>query len=339
MARYSPEPPRDPGGEAKSGVLLVNLGSPTAPTPAAVRRYLAEFLADPRVVELPRALWLPILHGIVLNTRPKKSAAKYAKIWQRDGSPLTVHTARQAKLLRGLLGATGRPDIHVAWAMRYGEPSIAATLDAMKAAGCRRILVLPLYPQYAASSTASVVDAFAAWQVRTRSLPEIAYSRGFHDDRRYIEAVAASINAYWMQNGRPDQLVLSFHGLPQRAIERGDPYLDECLASARLIAAALGLAERSYVVSFQSRFGAAAWVEPYTQATVEALARSGTQRVDVVCPGFVSDCLETLEEIGIEVKAAFLAAGGREFHFIPCLNERDDWIAALAGLVRERLTP
>ena len=337
MARFAAEPPHRHEAPSLTGVLLVNLGSPEAPTAPALRRYLGEFLADPRVVEIPRAAWLPILHGIVLNTRPKKSAAKYAKIWLPEGSPLAVHTERQAKLLRGRLGQEGLGHIQIDWAMRYGEPSIATRLEALKRQGCNRILVVPLYPQYAASSTASVIDAVAAWQLRTRNLPELRFVRSFHDDPAYIAALAASINAYWMQSGRPDKLVISFHGVPRRSLTLGDPYYCECQKTGRLLAEALGLAADRYLIGFQSRFGAAEWLQPYTQPSLEALARQGTGRVDVVCPGFVADCLETLEEIALEAKAAFLAAGGREFRYIPCLNERDDWIAALAGVVRTQL--
>jgi ferrochelatase len=340
MPRTGAASPSPPQREPRSGVLLVNLGTPPAPTAAALRRYLGEFLADPRVVELPRAVWLPILHGVILNTRPKKSAAKYAKIWMQDealGSPLAVHTERQAKLLRGVLGEAGLGRIEVAWAMRYGQPAVAAVLDDMRSRGCTRILVVPLYPQYAASTTASAMDAVAAWLLCRRDLPELRFIRDFHDDANYIAALAAGIQAAWMREGRPDRLVMSFHGLPQRTVALGDPYYRECMETGQRLAQALGLAADRYLITFQSRFGAAKWLQPYTQATLEKLARDGVGRVDVVCPGFVSDCLETLEEIAIECKAAFLAAGGKEFHYLPCLNESDAWIAALAGLVRENM--
>ena len=335
MGRFRPEPETIQGAPAKTAVLLVNLGTPAAPTAAALRSYLGEFLADPRVVEIPRPLWWLILHGVVLRLRPKKSAKKYAKIWTPEGSPLAVHTERQAKLLRGSLGA--QPKLAVAWAMRYGEPAIGATLNRLKAEGATRILVLPLYPQYAASSSATVFDAVAAWLQGARSVPELRLVRSYHDHPGYIAALAASVRDYWTGHGRPDKLVLSFHGVPQFTVDLGDPYHDQCQITARLLAAALGLAEDQWQISFQSRFGRAAWLQPYTQATLEALGRQGVGRVDVICPGFAGDCLETLEEIAIEVKAAFLAAGGREFHYIPALNERDDWIAALAALAREHL--
>ena len=322
---------------SKAGVLLINLGTPEAPTAPALRKYLRQFLWDPRVVELPRPLWWLVLNGIVLNVRPKKSAEKYAKIWTPEGSPLKVHSGRQAKLLRGYLGQAGRGDIVVEWAMRYGEPAVADALDRLVAAGCRDLLVLPLYPQYAVSTTASVLDAVAAWASRHPDAANIRTVESFHDHPGYIAALSAAINAHWMDYGRPDKLVMSFHGLPKVSIARGDPYHGQCLESARLLADALGLAESDYAVTFQSRFGPAEWLQPYTQATLEALGRSGVKRVDVICPGFVADCLETLEEIAIECKAAFLAAGGKEFRYIPCLNERHEWIDTLAAVVRERL--
>ena len=328
MPRFKPEPPFTHGSPARTAVLLVNLGTPEAPTAPALRRYLGEFLADPRLVEIPRPLWWLILHGIVLRLRPKQSAKKYAKIWTPEGSPLAVHTERQAKLLRGRLG----PDLLVGWAMRYGQPSVAAELDRLKAAGAQRILVLPLYPQYAASSSASVFDAVAAWLRQTRNVPELRFVRSYHDHPGYIAALAASVRAHWQLNGRPDKLVMSFHGVPRFTLERGDPYHCECRKTGRLLAEALELRDEQWLLSFQSRFGRAEWLQPYTQPSVEQLARDGVGRVDVVCPGFAGDCLETIEEIAMEVRAAFLAAGGREFHYIPALNERADWIAALAEI-------
>jgi len=322
----------------RSAVLLINLGTPEAPTAPALRKYLKQFLWDPRVVELPRPLWWLVLNLVILNTRPKKSAEKYAKIWLPEGSPLKVHTERQAKLLRGYLGQSGRGDIVIEWAMRYGEPSVASALDRLKSAGCKRILILPLYPQFSVSTTASAMDAVHDWARRNPQTAEIGSIESFHDDHRYISALAASINAHRMDYGRPDKLVMSFHGLPKVSIERGDPYYAQCLESGRLLAAELGLAEADYAITFQSRFGPAEWLQPYTQTTLEALARDGVRRVDVVCPGFVSDCLETLEEVALECKSAFLAAGGKEFRYIPCLNERHEWIEALAGMADTQLS-
>jgi ferrochelatase len=333
----APEPHRG-GMLPKTGVLLVNLGTPDAPTPAAVRRYLKEFLSDPRVVEIPRALWWPILNGVILNTRPRKSAQKYAAIWTPEGSPLRVHTGRQARLLTGFLGSEAPLPLQIDWAMRYGTPSIADTLAQMVAGACRSILVLPLYPQYAASTTASVFEEAMRCIALARDAPELRLVRDFHDHPGYIAALAASIRAQWMHDGPPDQLVMSFHGLPRYTLERGDPYHDQCHRTARLLAEALRLPDERWRLAFQSRFGRAEWLRPYTSDVLTELGKAGTRRVDVVCPGFVSDCLETLEEIGIEGKALFVAAGGEDFRSIPCLNERDDWIHALAALVRSHLS-
>lgn len=336
MPRYWPEALK---GDANGiAVLLANLGTPAAPTAQALRPYLREFLLDPRVIEMPRALWRLILHGIILNTRPAKSAVKYAKIWMPEGSPLKVHTERQATLLQDALHhAKDTASVRVAWAMRYGAPSIAQTLNALRADGFGRILVVPLYPQYAASTTASVMDEVARCLRHWRNLPEIRYIRDFHTEPSYIAALARTIREHWATHGEPDRLLLSFHGLPQQCHDLGDPYPDECHATAKLLQTALELPDGRMLTCFQSRFGRAAWLQPYTQSTLEKLGEAGVARVDVVCPGFVADCLETLEEIGMECKAAFLASGGRDFHYIPCLNEHPDWIAALAALVRRNL--
>lgn len=308
----------------KPGLLLVNLGTPAAPTATAVRAYLAQFLGDRRVVKLPRWLWLPVLHGIVLRTRPAKSAEKYAAIWTDEGSPLMVHTVRQAKLLRGLVGADGPL---VDYAMRYGEPSIPSRLAAMRKAGCGRIVVLPLYPQYSESTTETVSDVLAA-----SGAHDLAFVRDFHDHPAYIAALAAHVRRQWTHRGRGEKLLMSFHGLPQAVVDAGDPYRDQCLATARLLAAKLDLDDQRWVVTFQSRFGPAKWIQPYTEPTLEALAKSGTREVDVLCPGFVSDCLETLEELGIGARETFLGAGGQVFRLMPCLNESDEWIAAMRDI-------
>ncbi len=337
MARYRTEPTYAHGTAGRTGILLANLGTPEAPTAAALRPYLKQFLSDPRVVEIPRLVWWPILNGIILNTRPAKSAKKYASIWMDEGSPLKVHTERQAKLLAGYLVAAGHADVDVAWAMRYGAPSVPDTLDAMRARGCTRILVLPLYPQYAASTTASVIDEVAQCLGHWRNLPEMRFVRSFHDDPGYIAALAQSVRDHWSRNGEADRLLMSFHGVPRRLLELGDPYHCECHKTGRLLAEALALPPERVLVTFQSRFGKAEWLKPYTQPTLESLAAQGVGRVDVMCPGFVSDCLETLEEIGMECKEAFLGAGGKVFHYIPCLNERHDWMDALARIAREHL--
>jgi protoporphyrin/coproporphyrin ferrochelatase len=284
-----------------------------------VRSYLAEFLSDPRVVQLPRFIWLPILHGIILRTRPAKSARKYASIWTPEGSPLAVHTIRQTRLLRAAV-----PELRVEYAMRYGSPSLADGLG--KLAGCGRIIVLPLYPQFSFSTTETIRDVIGS------NVPMV---ENFHDHPAYIGALAAGVQRHWAANGRGEKLVMSFHGLPKRAVDQGDPYRTQCLATAKILAGTLRLAPADYTVTFQSRFGAAEWLQPYTEPTLVELAKQGVGRVDVVCPGFVSDCLETLEEIAMEAKQAFLGAGGREFHALPCLNENPEWIAALARITRE----
>jgi protoporphyrin/coproporphyrin ferrochelatase len=314
-----------------TGLLLVNLGTPEAPTAPALKKYLAQFLGDRRVVDLPRLLWWPILHGIILRTRPAKSAAKYAKIWTPEGSPLKVHTERQAKLVKGLLGHRGIQGITVGWAMRYGEPSVATALHNLKRGGAKRIVVLPLYPQFSGSTTASTQDAVAAWRKRNSdaSLLEID---NYHDDPGYIRALAQSVLDHWVKVGRPEKLLMSFHGIPKRAVAKGDPYEKHCRRTAELLAHELNLAPDQWLLTFQSRFGAAEWLQPYTQPTLEQLARDGLKCVDVICPGFPADCLETLEEIGMECRDAFKAAGGEEYRYIPCLNERADWIAALTDL-------
>ena len=328
---------------AHVGVLLINLGTPDAPTTKAVRHYLKEFLSDPRVVEIPRALWKPLLHGVILNVRPEKSARRYATVWTKEGSPLLVHSLRQKTLLMGYLGQRlkelGLPSDHaqIELGMRYGRPSIRDALRKLREAGCSRVLLLPLYPQYAASTTASALDAVFAETQHMRRVPALRVVDAFYDDGGYIKALAQNINDYWTKNGRPNILMLSFHGVPRRTLERGDPYHCHCRKTGRLVAAELGLKSEQYVISFQSRFGRAAWLTPYTQATLVALAKQGMRRVDVACPGFVSDCLETLEEIVQKGQAAFLKAGGKEFHYIPCLNERPAWIAALADLAVRNL--
>jgi len=337
MARYRPEPAYAHGAAARTGILLVNLGTPAAPTAAALRPYLKQFLSDPRVVEIPRLVWWPILNGIILNTRPRKSAEKYASIWTDEGSPLKMHTEKQAKLLAGYLGEGGTDGVEVAWAMRYGAPSVPAALERLKAAGCARILVVPLYPQYAASTTASVMDEVARCLLQWRNLPELRYVRSFADDPGYIAALATSVREHWMKHGAGDLLVMSFHGLPRRSLALGDPYHCECHVTARLLADALELPPERWQLTFQSRFGRAEWLKPYTQPTLEALARKGVGRVEVICPGFVADCVETLEEIALECKTAFLGAGGQAFRYIPCLNERHDWLAALTDLTRSHL--
>jgi ferrochelatase len=334
---FAPEPPFTHGTPARIGVLLVNLGTPQTPTPEAVRAYLAEFLSDPMVVEIPALLWKPLLHLYVLRTRPKRAAERYAQIWTADGSPLRAHTARQATLLRGYLGERTRTPMVVDYAMRYGKPSIAERLREFRAQNCDRILLVPLYPQYSASTTGTAFAAAFRALAAMRNMPALATVRGFHDHPGYIQALAQNVRDYWMKSGRPERLIMSFHGVPRFTLDKGDPYHCECQKSGRLLAESLQLKPEQYHISFQSRFGRAEWLKPYTADLLAQLGRQKVNRVDVVCPGFVSDCLETLEEIAIEGKTAFLQAGGREFNFIPCLNERHDWIQALTEIVLKQL--
>jgi protoporphyrin/coproporphyrin ferrochelatase len=355
---FQKEPPYTHGSaqNAQSGtaVLLCNLGTPDAPTAGALRRYLAEFLSDHRVVEIPKPIWWLILHGIILRLRPAKSAKKYASIWLPEGSPLKVWSDKQAKLLQGYLGERGHK-VPVRLAMRYGNPSIASQLDALKAEGFARILVLPLYPQYSGTTTASVFDAVYYWAAKVRRVPELRFVNNYHDDAGYIDALAQRIEGYWKLHGKPNKLVMSFHGVPERTLHLGDTYHCECYKTARLLAEKLGLDKEQYQLTFQSRFGKAKWLEPYTEPTLIALAKAGIKRVDVVCPGFTVDCLETLEEIAMEAKAAFLHAGhdasasapsaalgasvnGREFHYIPCLNDSTAWVHALGKIALQHVS-
>lgn len=324
------------GQPSRTGVLLVNLGTPDAPTPSALRRYLAEFLSDPRVIEIPKLVWWPILHGIILRVRPAKSARKYASIWTSEGSPLRVWTERQATLLHGFLGEQGH-QVLVQHAMRYGQPAVASGLAALQAQGADRILVVPLYPQYSAATTASVMDQVHAWAHRQRRMPELRHINQFHDDPAYLDALASRVKQHWAREGRPDKLVMSFHGMPHRTLLLGDPYHCQCLKTGRLLAERLGLQSSDYVVTFQSRFGRAKWLEPYTEPTLRALAHQGVGNVAVICPGFVADCIETLEEIAMEAREAFLSSGGKRFHYIDCLNADEAWLRALSALVTRHL--
>lgn len=319
-----------------TAVLYVNLGTPEAPTAPAVRRYLAEFLSDPRVIEIPRALWLPLLHGVILRVRPAKSAAKYATVWMADGSPLKVWTVRQASLMQDALRAAGH-DVPVLPAMRYGQPALLDQLESLKARGLRRLLVVTAYPQYSGTTTASVSDTVYQWAQRQRAVPEIRLVRSFHDDPAYIEALARQVERHWESHGRPDQLVMSFHGLPARNVQLGDPYQQECGVTASLLAQRLGLDDTRYRMTFQSRFGRAKWLQPYTEPTLIELARQGVRHVQVVCPGFPADCIETLEEINQEVRAAYMQAGGGNFSYIPGLNDSPAGIEALAAVALRQL--
>jgi ferrochelatase len=333
---FAPEAPFRHGQRPRTALLLVNLGTPDEPSAPALRRYLAEFLSDPRVVEIPRLVWWPILHGIILRTRPAKSAAKYASVWMPEGSPLAVWTQRQTQAVAEQLQARGH-DVLVRHAMRYGNPGLPAVLDALRAEGATRVLVLPLYPQYAAATTASISDRVLQWACTARRMPELRFVAEYHDDPGYIAALADRVRAHWLAHGRADKLVLSFHGVPHRSLLRGDPYHCQCHKTARLLTAELGTAPDEILVTFQSRFGKAKWLEPYTEPTLCALAAQGVGRVDVMCPGFVADCLETLEEIAQEARDAFIEAGGKEFRYIACMNDSPQWIQALTALAERHM--
>ncbi len=321
------------GSAETLGVLVVNLGTPDAPTPSALRRYLAQFLWDPRVVEIPRPLWWLILHGIVLRTRPARSARNYQKVWTAEGSPLLTIGQQQVQALRDVLKQQMKGPVHVELAMRYGNPSIPSALEKLRQAKARRILVLPLYPQYSATTTASTFDAIADVLRRWRWIPELRFINQYHDDPGYIQALVSSVREAWEKNGTPKKLIFSFHGIPKRNLLLGDPYHCHCQKTARLVAERLGLKDEQWQVTFQSRFGKAEWLKPYTQQTLEELARKKVDHVNVICPGFPADCLETLEEIDGENREAFMHAGGKEFRYIPALNSGTEHIHALAAMV------
>ena len=315
------------------GVLLLNLGSPDSPEVEDVRRYLAEFLSDPRIVEMPRLLWWPILHGIILRTRPKRSAAAYRKIWSEDGSPLIAISRRQQEALQNELDQRSPGQFRVELAMRYGNPSIADGLERLRQANARRITVLPLYPQYSATTTGSTFDAVTATLRQWRWLPELHFNDHYHTNSDYIEALATSVRSYWQQHGEPEKLLLSFHGIPQEYADAGDPYQEECHATAKLLTAELGINPDRWQLSFQSRLGRQQWLQPYTSQTLQQWGRDGVKSLHVICPGFASDCLETLEEIAMENRAVFQQAGGGDYHYIPALNDDVAHIKLLANLV------
>jgi protoporphyrin/coproporphyrin ferrochelatase len=319
-----------PERSVQTGVLLVNLGTPEAPTPRALRTYLAEFLGDRRVIDYPRWLWWPILHGVILRVRPRRSAHAYARIWTAAGSPLRVFSEALAEALQSALAGQAQ----VALAMRYGAPSVLAQVRALQERGVRRLLVLPLYPQYSATSTGGVIDAVADTLKALRWPPELRLINDYHDDPAHIDALAQRIERWWRDNGRGERLLLSFHGIPERYVRLGDPYFAQCGTTARLLRERLRLGEDELVVSFQSRVGRERWLEPYTDATVRRLAGEGVRRLDVACPGFAVDCLETLEEIAMQNREFFQAAGGEELCYIPALNDSAEQVASLAALIR-----
>ena len=318
----------------RAAVVVVNLGTPDAPTPAAVRRYLDEFLSDPRVIEKPRWVWQPILKLVILRIRPRRSAHAYARIWTDRGSPLLVHSQALCDALdRELQGGSAGP-VSVHLAMRYGRPALRDVVAALNAEGVRRLIVVPLYPQYSATSTGAVIDALADTLKTLRWPPELRTIGDYHDDPAHIDALAQSVRAHWERHGRAERLLLSFHGIPQSYVEAGDPYLDHCRTTATLLAQRLELTREQYVVAFQSRVGREEWLKPYTDATLRELAASGVGSVQVLCPGFAVDCLETLEEIAMENRALFLEAGGKRYEYIAALNDDRAQVQALAALIR-----
>ncbi len=337
MSFYRDEPPFQHGDQLKVGILLANLGTPDAPTAPALKRYLGQFLMDRRIVEIPRAIWCWILHLIILNIRPKKSAEKYASVWRADGSPLMVYAQRQKQLLSEALAKQIQSPLVVELGMSYGNPSMASAIAALKAQHCDRILVFPLYPQYAASSTAASLDAVWRSLLKMRNVPAIRSIRHYHDHPAYIRALADSVKSHWQTHGQPELLVMSFHGVPKFHLMKGDPYHCECMKTGRLLAEALGLQKHQYQVAFQSRFGKQEWLKPYLAETLEQLGKQKLRRIDLICPGFSSDCLETLEEIAMEGKQIFLSNGGGEYHYIPALNDHPLWIQAMSEIAIENL--
>lgn len=333
MSSHTRHPTYDHQSPEKLGVLLVNLGTPAAPTTSAVRRYLKEFLSDKRVIDYPRWLWLPILHGVILRVRPSKSAHAYQQIWTKQGSPLLVHTNALADALRAELL---QQNINVVVGMTYGEPSIHQAIAELQGANVRKILVLPLYPQYSVSTTASVFDSVAQALKNNFWIPELRFINSYHDDEQYITALAQSVTAHW-QNHERNHLLMSFHGLPQRYLYQGDPYHCQCLKTARLLAEQLHLKPDEYTVSFQSRVGREQWLQPYTDQTLLNFPKQGVKRVTVLCPGFAVDCLETLEEIAIRNKEDFLLAGGESFDYIPALNSTPAHVQALLSLISQHI--
>lgn len=323
--------------QPKIGVLITNLGTPAAANTPALRRYLGEFLADPRVVELPRWLWRCILHGVILRVRPRRSARAYQSVWTAAGSPLMVHTQAQCHALSQRLEQIYGDSVKVAFAMRYGEPAIGGVIETMLSAGVNKLLVLPLYPQYCAATTGSTFDALAADFSRRRWLPELRFIGHYHDFPDYIDALVTTVKTHWRQQGKANKLVISYHGIPLRYLHQGDPYHCECHKTSRLLAARLGLRQDQYLTTFQSRFGREPWLQPYTDQTLKALPARGVKSIQVICPGFAADCLETIEEIAIENRQYFVDNGGEKFSYIPALNAQQAHIDMLMALVQKNL--
>jgi ferrochelatase len=321
----------------KIGILITNLGTPDAPTPVALKRYLKQFLSDPRVVEVPRLLWWLILNGVILRIRPRRSAKAYATVFTEQGSPLLFHTKAQRDAIAAKLDQDGLKDVVVDFAMRYGNPSFDSVLEKMLAQGVRKLLVLPLYPQYSASTSASSFDELARNFMRRRWLPDLRFVSHYPDYPPFITAAADKIRQHWQQHGRADKLILSYHGIPKRYLLNGDPYHCECYKTSRLIAEQLGLSKDEYLTTFQSRFGREEWLKPYTDETLKTLPAQGVKSVQVFCPGFSADCLETIEEIGEENKEYFLHAGGTGYEYISALNAEPQHIDALCHLIKDNL--
>lgn len=333
MPKYKDSPRYAFDRPTKLGILLVNLGTPNSTSVGDVRRYLAEFLWDPRVVELPRPLWWLILNGVILRTRPRRSAEAYASVWTEQGSPLMVISREQAEHLQTRLGEDYGDAAVVVLAMRYGAPSIAQGLAKLREANAQRVLVLPLYPQYSATTTAAIFDAVSAELQRQRWIPELRIINRYHDDPRYVAALADSVRAFWAEHERPERLLMSFHGIPVDYALAGDPYPHECQETAKRLADALNLNGDNWQLSFQSRLGGREWLKPYTDETLKKWGADGVRSVHVICPGFSADCLETLEEIAEENREYFIEAGGKDYHYIPALNATPANIEMLAGLV------
>lgn len=321
----------------KIGVLITNLGTPQAPTKAALRPYLKEFLSDPRVVEFPRLLWKLVLNGVILNVRPARSAESYKTVWTEQGSPLYFHTVNQKERLAETLKAEFGDKLVVEMAMRYGQPAIADVIDKMMQQGVRKLLVFPLYPQYSATTTGSTFDAIAKDFMQRRWLPDFRFINHYHDDERYIDALVDSVKTYQAEHGTADKLLFSYHGIPLRYLKNGDPYHCECHKTTRLVAEKLGLEKDQYMTTFQSRFGREAWLQPYMDETLKSLPSQGVKSVQVICPGFSADCLETIEEIGEENREYFMQAGGENYQYIPCLNSSEQHIQALTAIIKDNL--
>ncbi|WP_199609744.1 ferrochelatase [Flocculibacter collagenilyticus] len=321
----------------KTGVLLTNLGSPDAPTTSAVRTYLREFLSDRRIVEIPRVVWLSILHGVILRTRPARSAKLYKEIWTENGSPLVHITRQQADKLSTKLQAQGYHDVEVVMAMRYGNPSIASGLKALREKGLTRIIIMPMYPQYSGTTTGSTFDAVAKELSTWRWVPELHFVNGYHQQPAFVNALVSSIKEHFGQHGKPQKLLFSYHGIPRRFLDQGDPYYCFCMQTTRLVIEQLGLDEADYITCFQSRLGKAEWLKPYTDKTLAALPSEGITDVAIISPAFSADCLETLEELEQENRETFMEAGGTRYQYIPALNDRDDHINAIFETIKPML--